>query len=773
MNTTYPERAQPKDLKKIVFSYLRYWYLFLLGAILGLIAANLNLRYTTPQYRVSTTLLIKDDKSGDGLSESAAFSDLDLLKSSKNIDNEIVLLQSSKLMSRTLAELDLRTSYFVKGRVRDQEIYGTDLPIKVIINKLNPKAYNRTIFIYIKDNNSFELEEESTKRTLHKFGQQITKSYGVFTVVATSTNSLLPDGKPLIITFQDIQMLAGMYTSKLNISPYNGKASALVLSITDAVPQKGIDIINKLIEVYNKEEVDDKNVIAARTIEFIDERLKYLTTELSTVEKEVEQYKRQNDLTDVSSQAQQYVAEASAYNKQLSELGIQQDVLASIEKYLQKPGSQYQLVPSSLNIQDPTLVGLITRFNELQLEREQLLRINRPDNPLVQNMNNQLANLRENILENLRNIKSSLAISRRNLQLKSGQFGSKIQQVPVAERQLIEITRQQEIKQSIYLYLLQKREESALSLAATVSNGRVVEPATSSGLVSPNATNTYLYYMLLGLFLPLAGIYIKELLNNKVQSLQDVQYITPAPILGEIAHNRGKTSLVVKEKSRAPVAEMFRLILTNLQFSNFNKENKVLLVTSSMSGEGKTFFSINLGSSLVATGKKVVILGFDLRKPGLLPDLGLIEEVGISNYLVQESLLVDDIIKPSGVASNLFVIGAGTIPPNPYELMLSSRVEHLFKVLRVNFDFIIVDTAPVGQVADAFTLAPHIDSSVYVIRYNYTLKEQLNIINDIYYNKKFNQPMLVLNDVRKENGYAYGYCYGEERKKKSFLNILK
>ncbi|QMU27422.1 GumC family protein [Adhaeribacter radiodurans] len=766
------EKIESNYIKKVLFSYLNFWYLFVLGGVFGLIGAYISLRYTTPQYSITTTLLIKDDKNGQGLSESSAFSDLALMKSSKNIDNEIVVLQSNSLMQRVLYELDFQTSYFKKGRFLEQEIYGSELPIKIIINKLNDSAFNKSINIYIKNNNSFEIEDFQN-RTVHKFGQRIQMPYGTFTVVATSTNSAPLVSEPIIARFQDIRILANIYAAKLNVSKYNTKASALVLSITDAVPQKGIDVINKLLQVYNKEEVDDKNIIASRTISFIDERLKYLTAELSNVEKDVEKYKRQNDLTNVSSQAEQYLVEASDYNKQVAELAIEQDVLESIENYLNQQNEKYQLVPSSLTIQDPTLVGLITRFNELQIEREQLIRINRSDNPLIQNINNQLANLRVNILENLKNIKKSKAITHRNLQLKSGQFSAKIQQVPVVERQLIEITRQQEIKQAIYLYLLQKREESALSLAATVSNGRIVDPPKFSGPVSPNATTTYLYYLLLGLILPFLGVYIKNVLNNKVQKLQEVQVLTSVPILGEIAHNKGGNSIVVKEKSRTPIAEMFRLILANLQFSNFGKESKVLLVTSSMSGEGKTFFSINLGISLASTAKKIIILSFDLRKPSLFPNLGLSEGKGLSNYLISDTLLIDDIIQPTVIMPNLFVIGSGTIPPNPYELMLSSRMGHLFQVLKANFDYIIVDTPPVGQVADAYNLAPFIDSTIYLIRYNYTFKEQINIINDIYLNKKLNQPMLVLNDAKVGDTYGYGYAYTEQKRQHSFLNRIR
>ncbi|WP_181306154.1 tyrosine-protein kinase [Rufibacter sp. XAAS-G3-1] len=771
----YQNKVEQKDLKKILTTYTRYWYLFAVGVILSLAAAYLYIRYSTPLYRISTTLLIKDENNGTGITESAAFSDLEMFKSTKSIDNELVLLKSNSLLEKAINALDLKTTYYIKGEVRDQEIYGNELPINIIINNLEESAYNINLIIHIKNNNQFEIEENDNKgqKTIHNFGNQIKKPYGTFTVVATAGVFATKENKPVLIKFQHSSNLANLYSQRLNVGLYNNKASAIILSITDAVPQKGIDILNKFVQVYNNDVVNDKNQVAANTVDFIDERLKYLTTELSTVEKNVEEYKRQNKLTDVSSQAQQFITESSNYNKQLSELSIQQDVLASIEKYLSKQGTQYGLVPSSLSISDPTLVNLINRFNQMQIERENLLRSNSVDNPLVQNLNNQLINLRRNILENLRNINNSLTISKRNLQLNSVQFNSKIKQVPVVERQLIEITRQQEIKQELYLYLLKKREESALSLAASVSNSRVIDPPTFTGPVSPNIINTYLYYLLVGLFIPFTFIYVKNLLNNKIQSLDEVKNITPTPILGEVAHSRGGKSLIIENKKRTPLAEMFRLIITNLQFTNAGKENKVMMVTSSMSGEGKTFFSINLGVALAATGKRTVIIDFDLRKPGVLQSMDLVGGNGLSNYLASDFLNLDDIVQTSTIDPNLYAIGAGTIPPNPYELMLSPRVNHLFKVLVANFDYIIVDTAPVGQVADSFSLAPHINSLIYLARYNYTLSEQINIIDDIYVNRKFNQPMIVLNDAKLNNKYGYGYGYAENKPKRSLFNLLK
>ncbi|MBJ6119198.1 polysaccharide biosynthesis tyrosine autokinase [Pontibacter sp. BT310] len=760
------------NIKEVLQKYLKYWYLFVLSVITAGAVAFVYLRYTTPQYRVSSTLLIKDDKKGPSLADNVVLDDLNLFQSGKNIDNEIEILKSKSLMNRVLQELSLNTTYYVDGRVKSTEIYGATIPLKVIVSKLDSSAFNKAIVIQPKDHNEFQIEADGAL-SQHKFGAQIKTLYGVFTVVA-GTGKAVKD-KKVTVKFHDIRKVAESYNQKLTVAPVNKNASVLSLSLVDPVPAKGVAILNKLVEVYNKEAVEDKNLIAGSTIQFIDERLKYLTSELSLVEEDVESYKKDNRVTDVSSEAKLYLEKASDYNRQLSEWAIQIDVLESIERYLLKQESEYELVPSTLTIQDPTLLGLISKFNELQLERNRLLRVSQSGNPLVQNINEQLGNLRSNILENLRNIKDGLKITRSNLQASSAQFESRIKEVPSIEKDLIEIKRQQSIKEGLYLYLLQKREESALSLAATVANSRIIDPAISGDTpVEPKKQLIYLLAFLVGLGIPFAGIYIKELLNDRVQSQQDVKKATNTPILGEIAHNDTFEKLVVTENSRSTVAELFRLIRTNLQFATLGKDNKVIMVTSSMSGEGKTFFTINLGASLALTGKRVVLVNFDLRKPRLLQDMDLSNEIGITNYIIDEQLNIQDILIPSPEVTGLYAIGSGPIPPNPAELMMSPKVGHLLAELREQFDYILLDTSPAGQVADAFTLAPLIDASVYIVRYNYTFKSQVAIVDDIYQNKKLNHPMIVLNDAEMKEAYGYGYGYGyNEFGKPSLKNTLK
>jgi capsular exopolysaccharide synthesis family protein len=421
-------------------------------------------------------------------------------------------------------------------------------------------------------------------------------------------------------------------------------------------------------------------------------------------------------------------------------------------------------VPSTLNFEDPTLVNLITRYNEIQLERERMLRTTQPGNPLVQDLTEQLSSLRGNILENLDNIEQGLAITKKNLESSSGRFRSQIQKVPSIERELLEINREQGTKGNLYLYLLQKREESALALEITIPTSRMLDPATADDIpVSPKTVLIYLLAFVIGVGIPFSVIYIKDALNDKVQSKKDIQRITNTPILGEISHNTTGTSVAISKDSTSPIGELFRLIRSNLQFATAGKENKVILITSSIGGEGKTFFTINLAASLTLIGKKVVILELDLRKPSLLKQLGIKSRGGITDYLVNpEKFAIEDIIKPHQHIRGLYMASAGSIPPNPAELMLSPNLSYLVNVLKESFDYILLDTPPVGQVADAFSLSPLIDSTIYLLRHNYTPKSMIEIIDEIYKSKKLKHPMIVLNDSKESGSYGYGYKQNEK-----------
>ena len=760
------EQPQSKDLKRLLSEYTRYWYLFFLSVLLCVAGAYFYLRYlAVPQYQVFSTLLIKDDKSGQGLTNADAFSDLSTFKSARNIDNETQVLKSQGLMARVVNELGIFTTYYVAGKFKDREIYGREVPIKLLIDTLKATAAGQTFTINLKGSNTFDLVEADGKSTSYVSGQQIRKPYGTFVIVDTTKRNAA--NSSIIVRFDGVSEVAKHYNQAVIIQPTTTEASVLTISLVDPIQAKAKDIVNKLIEVYNREAIEDKNVMASNTLKFLDERLSYITSDLSGVEKIAAKYKSTNGLTDISTQASSYTDQASKYNQQLSEWAIQIDLLNSIENYLRKPDGETTTVPSTLGIKDETLLSLIRRFNELQLEKERLLRTVQPGSDIIQNINETLAKSRSGILENLRNVKKGLQITSNNLRASSGQFQSKIQQVPGMERELIEINRQQLIKQNIYSYLLQKREETALSLAATVSAARVIDTATGNDFpISPNNNLLYLMAALLGLGLPFAGIYVSSVLNNKVQTQLDVTSITGTPVIGEIAHNDTGRNMVVTSDNRSPIAEMFRLVRANLHFQAIGKDNLVLMVTSSMSGEGKTFFSINFGASLAITGKRVVLVDLDLRDPKVALQLQMPKAPGVSDYLASNTLAIGDILHASEETPDLFIVSAGSIPQNPAELLMSPKLAHLLFELKEKFDYIIIDTPPIGQVADAFTLSAFTDFSIYIVRYNYTLKAQLNIIKNIFLNKTLNRPLIVLNDAKEMNGnnYGYGYGYGYDSK---------
>lgn len=754
------KKQDHKDLKAILSSYLRYWYFFVIGAGLALIISLIYLRYATPIYSASTMIILKSEKGGDGPNEMSALGDIALMNQTRSLDNEILMFQSKELMRRVVEELHLEVAFISEGSVRDVELFAEGSPIKVIINNYSPSFYGKSFKIIFKNDNTFELRDGQSNT--YRFGEEIEKPYGKFTIVSDAENVPGESAKPLTVKFRNLDQLAAMYASRLGVAQVKKNTSALRLTIHDPVPEKASAILRKLLKVYELENREDKNKIAQKTVDFLNERLEYLTQELNSVEMNVENYKQQHELTDVETQAQQYLQAASEVRKQVEEIDIQLAVLRSIESYLQNTSgdaADFKLVPSTLTIQDATLNGLILKFNELQLDRQRIMRTSRANNPAVINIDEQLKNLRVNILENLKNIKNGLYITRRNLLAKSGQMGDKIQKVPVMQRQMVEITREQEIKQSLYLYLLQKKEEAALSLAATVSNMRVVDEPKYFGPVSPQKTNILAYSVLLGIFIPFAGIYLKDLLSKKIERRADVEARTRTPILGEICHEPSESIVVARPNERTPIAEMFRLLRTNLRFSMAGKENKVILITSSMSEEGKTFMSINLGVALAGAGHKVLIIEFDLRRPKLLKRLDQPKTKGLVDYLVGDIQDLNSVILDSQIDPNLKILSAGTLPPNPAEIILDPRVGELIDSMRKEYDFILLDCPPVGKVADALTLNDHIDSSIYVVRYNKTDKQQIDIADEIFRNHKLNNMLLVLNDAKKSNNgnYTYGY----------------
>ncbi|MFA6246112.1 MAG: polysaccharide biosynthesis tyrosine autokinase [Mucilaginibacter sp.] len=753
------------DYKDVARPYLKKWYWFVVSVVICLLLSWSYLHFTAPLYKVTATLLIPDDKQGGGLMKATAFSDLNMFHEVKTVDNEMEILRSRDLMYRVLSKLDIGTEYYAESLLKNNELYGKELPIKVTVLTKKSSAVIKKYHIIITGKNSLYINDGIVQKTA-RFNQAISLP-GISLSIAKGP-AFVNYQKPLLVMFKDISQLAESYSAgKLKITPVIKESNTLILSVLDAVPQRGIDILNTVINIYNNIALEKKNRVALQTINFLDKRLGAMETDLSSTEIGIENYKQQNNASDVSAGSQINLSKSAEYNRLLEESDVQLGVVNQMLDYLRSSKHEFNIVPSTTGLKDAVLMTLVSKFNDLQMDRDRLLRNANATNPLVQNVTGQISALRNNIIENLVNIKQSIRIENNHLKANSANYSSKIHSAPTMERVLLQRGREQVVKTNLYQYFLQKREETALSLMTVVPVSEVVDrPAYSSMPSSPKSELIYLGSTLLGLLIPFGVVYTTKKFALKVNNSTELNEMQGLRILGELCHNECKDNVVVTKNSRSNISELFRYIRTNLSMLKVGDCDKVILVTSCGKGEGKTFFCINMGLTLAMLNKKVIVLEFDLRKPDLLRKMNMQQRPGISDYLNGD---VEDFsagIQRYRNSSHLYTLGCGTIPESPAELLNSPRVKVLFEKLRNMFDYVIIDTSPVGAVADAFNLSPFADMSVYLVRYNYTSNKQLNILKDIYDHQKLNNLMVVFNDAKPENRpvYAYGaYGYNSEK----------
>lgn len=761
---TKENESQQLSYKMIFFKYSQKWPWFVTGLFLCMSIALAYTYFTIPQYGIKSTLLLKDENKGSDFNSNAVLTNIQGYGSSSSVENEAEVLRAEHLMIKAFDELGFSTAFYIpNGPFRWKEIYGNEVPF--IITTLEKNEFfnveDNTFTILLKNEEEFQLIKPSGEIQDFKFGQEIQNFYGSFSIVRNQGFTPSTDyisGKPLKIAFLD-PSVARELAKNLKVDIVNKLASVIELSILSEHPLKGRDLLGKLIEVYNSEADNEKNITAKNTIAFIDEQLIGLTQELGAIENKAEQYKLSNSITDVGAEAQLYLNSTTTNRQQLADLSIQIDVLESIETYMNRNGNEYETVPGTLTVSDPTLNQLISDFNRLQQDRERMLRTTQPNNPIVINISEQLSSLRNSIVGNLRHIKNGLVISKNSLQSTSNQFQSRASKVPTMEKELLDINREQSIKQQHYLLLVQKREEAVLTLAAaSVGNSKTIgEPISSEFPVKPNKKIILAFGLIIGIALPFGLIFIKDQWQEKIQFKSDVEKMTKTPILGEISRNKSTEGIIAISKNRRNlIAEQFRFIRSNLAFSTYKKPNKTILVTSAISGEGKTFFSVNLAITIGLTGKSVVVLEFDLRRPALISGLGMETKNGLSEYLNSPNMQIKEIIQPIASAENVDIIGCGKIPENPAELMMDEKLHKLFSELNKSYDHIIIDSPPIGLVSDSFIFADFADVTIMMLRYNYSGKIELKTIEDVRKNKKFKQPLLVLNDAKPEMIYGYG-----------------
>ena len=786
----YTEQEEQVDYKALFFKYLIHWKWFVASIVVCLIGGWIYLHYTTPVYSIIGSVIIKDNKKNNSVSTGLAdLEDLGFYSSTNNFDNEVEVLHSRTLLKKVVEELDLYINYRTRENLRPVELYK-DTPVKVWLTPEEAeKLPNGAAVLEVvlkpggKLSVSTEIDEQEFKQDFNKLPALLTTPYGTFSFTP-GDSAIVEKEQEITVTVAAPRIMANGYANALSVEPTSKTTTIAQITLQNTSPQRGVDFINKLIEIYNRDANDDKNEVASKTAEFIDERIKIINGELGTTEKELETFKRDAGLTDLKSDAQLALSENSEYEKKRAENSTQLRLVQFLSEYANNPDHAYEVLPVNVGLTDTGLTELINRYNEMLLERKRLLRTSSESNPVVVNLDASIRAMRSNVQTTILSVQKGLMITKADLERQAGKYAGRITSAPGQERQLVSISRQQEIKAGLYLMLLQKREENAITLASTANNARIVDEAQAELFpVSPKGKLIYLIAFVLGIAIPVGIIYIIELLRYKIEDRSDVKKLTTVPIIGDIpaSDNMPKEgSVVVRENQNDMMAETFRNVRTNVQYM-LGSNQKVVLITSTTSGEGKSFVAANLAISFALLGKKVVIVGLDIRKPGLNKAFQMShKEDGITRYLADpEHTDLMSLLQQSNVTPNLYILPGGAIPPNPTELVARDSLVQAVDRLKKEFDYVILDTAPISMVTDTQLISRVADMSIYVCRAGYTPKAGYLFINELRDHKKLPNLCTIINDVNIKTGkygygtygkygygrtYGYGYGYDEKSK---------
>lgn len=766
---------QELTLREQLEAYLRYWPWFIIAVLIALTGAYIYLRYTVPSYKVTATILIKDEKS-NALSELSAFQDMGLGGlSSSDFDNELEILKSKSLTEKVVDELNLQVSYFKEGNIRDAEVFDNrPFDLKLISNEESKGTPVGFLHIKPLSTTKFALKIDGQDKQNYKFGEPIAFDWG--TIIVSPNLAILNksiENNELRVSISNKDAVVSNLRIGITATQVSKNSTVIGLELVSPVPEKAKAILDELIQQYNEDAIQDKNMISRNTANFIQSRLEIITSELDSVETGKVEFKQENRLTDIAAEGQLFLENASEFNKKQLEVETQIALVNTMQEYINN-GNPDALLPANLGVQEEGFSGEIDQYNQLILERNKLLQSSTQKNPLVIGLEDQIAGLRANIKQSLTNVKNGLQIQRGRLNQQGARIGGEISAIPAKEKQFRSISRQQEIKETLYLYLLQKREETAISLAVTTPKAKIVDSAYSSTLpVSPKKQIIMLAALILGLLVPFLVIYIKQLLDNKIRNRAYVErHGGDIAIVGEIPELSKKEDELVKVNDYSILAESFRILRTNLQYLMLDKQEetdkgKVIFVTSTVKGEGKTFVSSNLALTLANSGAKVVLVGADIRNPQLQRYIEHdFTNQGVVEYLVYPETNVHDYIQPSSSNKNLSLLVSGTIPPNPAELWMQKRSGELFSELAKDFDYVVVDTAPSMLVTDTLLINQYADITLYTLRAGYTEKKLLDFPIEQERGKKLKNVAFVLNNVSMANfgyGNKYGYTYGQKK----------
>lgn len=773
------------DFAALYRTIILNWYWFVLSLIIFGGIGAIYLRYTTPLYQSTAKLLIKDDDNGSSRRGSSLqnITNLGTISNSAGIDNEMEILSSHSIAEDAIRDLKLYVNYTTEGKVKDVITYH-DQPLIVDIDAAHLDRLNRPISLNItKNGSSFVVngtysvptDEENSEgpfsinKKFTSLPATIPTRAGIITINSNNGRTL-HEGQVLKVSILSPKMASDKYVGELKIGQSGKGTSILQLQLTDEVPQRSLDYLKQLAIVYNRQANEDKNAVAHQTEKFINSRLEKINAELGKTEGELQNYKQKNGMVELKMNASNSVSNQNTSEQKLAEMETQIELFNTIAREVESSSHNLtQVIPSNVGLDDESSTSLINKYNELVLERNRLLRSASESSPVVEPLTDQIRDLNVNIRRAIAAARKNLQIQRDAVLAQVTKYTDQVEETPQQERMLTQIGRQQEVKSGLYLMLLQKREENSISLAATADKGRLIDDPQLNGKVSPNSTYIMLIAFVIGLAIPVFIILIIQFFRYKIEGHDDVARLTKLPIIADIAiasnSAKGKADIVVHENQNNQMEEIFRSLRTNLQFM-LHEGEKVVLFTSSTSGEGKTFTAANLSVSFGLLGKKVILVGLDIRRPRLAEQFGINDHKhGITNLLVKDNPNREDVeaqILPSGVNKNLDLLMAGPVPPNPAELIARNSLDTIIEILKEKYDYIMIDTAPVGLVTDTLQIARVTNVSVYMCRADYTPKASFAMINSLAKEEKLPNMAMVLNGVdMSKRKYSYYYGYGK------------
>ena len=779
------EASDTVHIKQELEKYWWHWRWFFAAVFIALLGAFFFLRYSTPHYSATTSILIKDNQKSGISKELEAFKDMGIVGggSVNNPDNEMEIIKSRKIIGAVVDSLNLTTVYYEEGRFKSAERYE-DTPIAVRfeaqdseeIGKIAGTAFTVTLL----SERTFSLEDAlGSAATTHAFGDRISAKIGTFTVYRPMDFDAQQVGRSIAVYFLKKTKVIDQYRSGLRIAAADQNSSVLKLSFTHPIRRKAEDFLDAVVAQYNRDAVRDKNEVSQKTKTFINARLFTIGKDLNAIQDQATKFKTDNEITGLSSEGELALTAASVNNKKLIQIQTELSIARGVLDNIKKQANKDETLPQNLGFSEGAITTAIRSYNALVLNKNRL-RVNAGSkNPQILQLQNEIKALKSNLKSSISNLIASLRVQYGQMNREANKVNAKLSAIPYLERGFIDIARQQEIISGLYSYLLKKKEETAISLAVVVPNAKIIDVAYSSGVpVSPKAKIVYLAALLLGLLVPFLCIYLKNLLDTRVHTRKDMEDLTSIPFLGDIPHAAEEEKIVLHASARTAAAEAFRLLRTNLNFmlpkAGQQTTGQVIFVTSTTSGEGKSFISINTAAALALSGKKTLLLGMDLRAPKVAAYLGSKKTTGVTHYIMNPKLVLADLIFTVPALKNLDIITSGVVPPNPSELLLTDRVSDLFAAVKESYDYIVVDTAPVNLVTDTLLIAKHADLFIYVARANYIDKRMLAVPQALYTEKKLPNMALVLNDTDQSRGYgygygysyAYGYGYGEEAGRK-------